>query len=93
MHAVAFNNTFITGDASVLTLRYGQTYFNDSVINPEYGIDQIRSELGIQGGFLDQIFAQDGYVGQFPLHQRRQLRRRRLDPRFVVQHGCAVDLA
>lgn len=66
VHAVAFNNTFITGDASVLTLRYGQTYFNDSNINPEYGIDQIRSELGIQGGFLDQIYAQDGYVGQFP---------------------------
>ena len=66
VHTVAFNNTFVVGDASVLTLRYGQMYFNDSVINPEYGLDQIRSELGIQGGFLDQIFAQDGYVGQFP---------------------------
>ncbi len=66
VHAVAFNNTFITGDASVLTLRYGQTYFNDSNINPEYGIDQVRSELGIQGSFLDQIYAQDGYAGQFP---------------------------
>ena len=66
VHAVAFNNTFVVGDASVLALRYGQTFFNDSVINPEYGLDQIRSELGIQGGFLDQTFAQDGYVGQFP---------------------------
>ncbi len=67
VHAVAFNNTFIVGDASVMTLRYGQTYFNDSVTNPEYGMDQIRSELGIQGGFLDKIYAQDGYIGQFPL--------------------------
>ena len=66
VHVVAFNNTFVVGDASVLTLRYGQMYFNDSVINPEYGIDQIKSELGIQGGFLDQIGAQDGYISQFP---------------------------
>ena len=66
VHVVAFNNTFVVGDASVLTLRYGQMYFNDSVINPEYGIDQIRGELGIQGGFLDQIGAQDGYISQFP---------------------------
>ena len=65
VHAVAFNNTFITGDASVLTLRYGQTYFNDSNENPVYGQDQVAS-LGIQGGFLDQIYAQDGYAGQFP---------------------------
>lgn len=66
VHVVAFNNTFVVGDASVLTMRYGQMYFNDSVINPEYGIDQVRSELGVQGSFLDQIFAQDGYIGQFP---------------------------
>ncbi len=66
VHVVALNNTFVVGDASVLNLRYGQTYFNDSVINPEYTADQIRGELGVQGGFVDQIYAQDGYVGQFP---------------------------
>ena len=66
VHAVAFNNNFLVGDASVLTLRYGQTYFNDSVGNPTYGMDDIRSKLGIQGGFVDQLYAQDGFDGQFP---------------------------
>ncbi len=67
VHAVAFNNTLITGDASVLTLRYGQTYFNDSVDNPVYGADSLRNELGLTGGFIDQLYAQEGYAGQFPL--------------------------
>lgn len=66
VHAVAINNTFITGDASVMTLRVGYSYFNDSVANPEYTLDQARNELGIQGDFLDQIYAQEGYTGQFP---------------------------
>ena len=66
VHAVAVNNTFLTGDASVLTLRVGYSYFNDSVANPEYTLDEVRSELGIQGSFLDQIYAQEGYIGQFP---------------------------
>lgn len=66
VHAVAINNTFITGEASVMTLRVGYSYFNDSVANPEYTLDQARNELGIQGSFLDQIYAQEGYTGQFP---------------------------
>ena len=51
----------------MLNLRYGQTYFNDSRGNPIYSKEEIRSQLGIQGGFLDKIYAQDGYEGQFPL--------------------------
>lgn len=66
VHAVAINNTFITGDASVMTLRVGYSYFNDSVANPEYTLEQARNEIGIQGDFLDQIYAQEGYNGQFP---------------------------
>ncbi len=66
VHTVALNNTFVVGDSSVLTLRYGQMYFNDSVINPVYSQDQISSELGIQGSFLSQIYGQAGYEGQFP---------------------------
>lgn len=65
VHAVAFNNTIIPTDTSVLTLRYGQTYFNDSVGNPPYGIDQFRG-LGFQGSFVDALYAQEGYEGQFP---------------------------
>ena len=65
VHALALNNTFIVGGTSVLTLRYGQTYFNDSVVNPAFGADQIQG-LGIQGGFIDQLYAQEGYGGQFP---------------------------
>ncbi len=65
VHAVAFNNTFLTGDASVLTLRYGQTYFNDSNSNPAFGAEDYRG-LGFQGGFVDALYAQPGYEGQFP---------------------------
>ncbi len=65
VHAVAFNNTLITGDASVLTLRYGQTYFNDSNQNPVF--DQSAfSGLGFQGSFIDGLYGQEGYDGQFP---------------------------
>ena len=66
VHAVAVNNTFLPADGSVLTFRYGQTFFNDSFASPEVAADRIRGELGIQGGFLDQIYAQEGYAGQFP---------------------------
>lgn len=66
VHAVAVNNTFLTGDASVLTLRVGYSFFNDSVANPEYTLDQVRNDLGVQGSFLDQIYGQEGYIGQFP---------------------------
>ena len=67
VHALAVNNTFVVTTTSVLNLRYGQTYFNDSRENPLYSKEEIRSQLGIQGGFLDKIYAQDGYEGQFPL--------------------------
>ncbi len=66
VHALAINNTVLPSAASVLTLRYGQTYFNDSWSNPAFAKDQIISELGIQGGFLDKIYAQEAYAGQFP---------------------------
>ena len=66
VHAVAINNTLIPSAASVLTLRYGQTYFNDSRRSPAYGKQQLRRQLGIQGGFLDKIYEQEGYQGQFP---------------------------
>ena len=65
VHAVAFNNTFIPSDTSVLTLRYGQTFFNDSVGNPPFGAEGFRG-LGFQGGFVDQLYSQEGYTGQFP---------------------------
>ena len=67
VHALALNNTFIPTATSVLTLRYGQTYFNDSWANPAYSKESFRNELGIRGSFLDRIYDQDGYVGQFPL--------------------------
>ena len=66
-HALAVNNTLLVTATSVLNLRYGQTYFNDSDGNPVYGKQEVRNHLGIQGGFLDKIYAQDGYQGQFPL--------------------------
>ena len=66
VHAVAVNNTFLPSSRSVLALRYGQTYFNDSWSNPAFGKDDIVSLLGIQGSFLDQMYAQEGYQGQFP---------------------------
>ena len=65
VHAVAFNNTFITGDTSVLTLRYGQTYFNDSVDNPVFDQSAFAG-LGFQGSFIDALYGQEGYAGQFP---------------------------
>lgn len=67
VHALALNNTFIPTPTSVLTLRYGQTYFNDSWGNLSYGKEDLRNQLGIQGSFLDQIYGQEGYEGQFPL--------------------------
>ena len=66
VHALAINNTFLPAATSVLTLRYGQTYFNDSWSNPAFGKDQFGSRLAIEGGFLDKLYAQEGYEGQFP---------------------------
>lgn len=66
VHALAINNTWIPAPTSVLTLRYGQTYFDDSWGNLVYSKDQIQNELGIRGSFLDDIYAQEGYEGQFP---------------------------
>ena len=66
VHAIAINNTFLTGASSVLALRYGQTYFYDSDGNPPFGQDDVQSRLGIRGSFLDEIYAQEGYEGQFP---------------------------
>ncbi len=66
VHAVAINNTFVPSPTSVLTLRYGQTYFNDSWANPEFGSSDYREQLGIQGSFLDQILGQEGFLGQYP---------------------------
>ncbi len=66
VHALALNNTFIPSATSVLTLRYGQTYFDDSWSNPAFSQDQISFQLGIQGSFLDKLYAQEAYEGQFP---------------------------
>ena len=66
VHALAVNNTFLPTPTSVLTLRYGQTYFNDSWISPVFGKDQFGAQLGIEGGFLDKLYSQAGYEGQFP---------------------------
>lgn len=67
VHAIAVNSTLVPTVSSVLSLRYGQTYFNDSYSNPEVSLESIRSRLGIQGGFLDDIYGQEAYRGQFPL--------------------------
>ena len=66
VHALAINNSFLPSATSVLTLRYGQTYFNDSWSNPAFGKDQFSARLGIEGSFLDKLYAQEGYEGQFP---------------------------
>ena len=66
VHVVAINSTVVTGANSVLALRYGQTYFDDSWNNPGFAREDMRSQLAIQGSFLDKIYAQDGYEGQFP---------------------------
>lgn len=66
VHAAAINTTVLPTANSVFTLRYGQTYFNDSWSNPSFGKDQFGTQLGIRGGFLDKLYAQEGYEGQFP---------------------------
>ncbi len=66
VHAVAINGTVLPTANSVLTVRYGQTYFNDSWRNPAFGKDQFGAQLGMRGGFLDKLYAQEGYEGQFP---------------------------
>ena len=67
VHAIAVNSTLVPTVSSVLSLRYGQTHCNDSHSNPEVSQESIRSRLGIQGAFLDDIYGQEGYSGQFPL--------------------------
>ena len=69
VHAVAVNTSFIPNDASVLTVRYGQTFFNDShrQFPGDYPASRLRGDTGISAGFVDRIYAQPGYRGQFPL--------------------------
>lgn len=66
VHAVAINTTFLPTATSVFTVRYGQTFFNDSWSNPAFGKDQFGAQLGIRGEFLDKLYAQEGFDGQFP---------------------------
>ena len=66
VHAAAINATVLPTANSVFTVRYGQTYFNDSWSNPAFGKDQFGTQLGIRGGFLDKLYAQEGFEGQFP---------------------------
>ena len=66
VHAVAINTTVLPTANSVFTVRYGQTYFNDSWSNPAFGKDQFGAQLGIRGDFLDKLYAQEGFDGQFP---------------------------
>ena len=53
-YILALNSTHIIGDSDVLTLRYGWTYFDDSVSNPDFTNADARS-LGYQGSWLDQL--------------------------------------
>ena len=66
VRALAINATTVLSAASVLTLRYGQTYFKDSWLSPTFSKEDLTAQLGLQGGFLDRIYAQEGYEGQFP---------------------------
>ena len=67
VHAGALNTTFLPSETSVLTLRYGQTYFYDSYVSTPYGADGFRSELGMTGDFVDKLYADENHPGQFPL--------------------------
>lgn len=66
VHALAVNATTVLSPTSVLTLRYGQTYFNDSWSSAQLGQEDLRMQLGLHGSFLDKIYAQEEYLGQFP---------------------------
>ena len=66
VHALAVNATTVVSPTSVLTLRYGQTFFDDSWLSAEFGKQDLRDRLGLQGSFLDKIYAQEGFRGQFP---------------------------
>lgn len=66
VHALAVNATAALSAASVLALRYGQTYFDDSWSSPEFSERELRGQLGFQGSFLNKIYSQEGYRGQFP---------------------------
>ena len=65
--AGALNLTLLPNDSSVLTLRYGDTLFSDSYVNQPYSAPDFRSELGLTGDFVDKLYAQPDYLGQFPL--------------------------
>ena len=67
VRAGALNTTLLPDDSSVLTLRYGQTYFYDSFVAQPYSASDFRSELGLTGDFVDKLYAQPDYLGQFPL--------------------------
>ena len=58
VHALAINSTHIPGDTSVLTLRYGYTNFNDSLLSPEFTSAEAEA-LGWKGDWLSQIHIQN----------------------------------
>jgi hypothetical protein len=60
VNLVALNSTHITGDASVLTLRFGYNRFNDSVDNPEFTSAQAAA-FGWDAATVDAIG-----INQFP---------------------------
>ncbi len=66
VEALALNASTVLTASSVLTMRYGQTYFDDSWSSPNFSEQDLRQQIGIQGSFLDKIYAQEGYLGQFP---------------------------
>ncbi len=53
-YVLALNSTHLLADADVLTLRYGYTYFDDSVSNPSFSTTDART-LGFKGHWLDQV--------------------------------------
>ena len=59
-YILALNSTHVIGDSDVLTLRFGYTYFDDSVSNPQFGPDDAAG-LGFKGDFLNQVVLE-----QFP---------------------------
>ena len=60
VNLVSINSTHITGDASVLTLRFGYNRFNDSVSNPEFTSEQAAA-FGWDAATMNAIG-----INQFP---------------------------
>ena len=54
VHVVAINSTHIPSDSSVLTLRYGYSWFDDSPIASEFTSEDAAA-LGWQGDWLSQL--------------------------------------